>query len=107
MRRAWIAGVLAGAAAIAGAALFALAPDPGARPSAPAATAAPLPEPSLAEAIARLSDEAPPLLREDAPLTIEVSFQPIPEPGTGALLALGLALLPRLARSAGACHPAR
>jgi hypothetical protein len=107
MRRGGIAGGLAGGAAIVCAALFALASDPAAKASAPAVTAAPAPEPSLAEAIALLGGETPPLPREYAPPTIDVPVQPIPEPGTGALAALGLALLPRLARSRAACHPAR
>jgi hypothetical protein len=107
MRRTGIAGVLAGGAAIACAALFALAPGSAVRPPVPEWTTAPSPEPSLAEAIALLGAEIPPLPREYAPPTIDVPFQPIPEPGTGALVALGLALRPRLARSRAACHPAR
>ena len=107
MRRAGIAGVLAGGATIACAALFALAPHPAAKAPAPEWTAAPSREPTLAEAIALLGGETPPLPSEYAAPTLDVPFQPSPEPGTGALVALGLALLPRLARSRGACHPAR
>jgi hypothetical protein len=96
------AGAVAGASALA--ALLALAPP--SAPSAPAPVRAQR-DPSLAEAVARLADEVPPLPREYAPVAIQVPFQPIPEPGTGALAALGLALLSRLARPLRACHPAR
>jgi hypothetical protein len=49
-----------------------------------------------------------------APLDLDVlgappapALQPIPEPGTAPLVLLGIALLARLARRSGACHPAR
>jgi hypothetical protein len=103
MRWAGVAGIATGGAALALAGLLALAPSPARlpRPSAPPA------DPGLEEAIAQLSGESPPLPREYATAGIDVAFQPLPEPGTGALVALGLTLLPRLARSRAACHPAR
>ena len=104
MRWVGIAGVVGGASALALAALLALAP-----PSAPPAPA-PIraqPDPGVAEAVALLAGETPPFPREYAPVAIQVPFQPIPEPGSGALVALGLALLARLARPLRACHPAR
>jgi hypothetical protein len=99
-----VTGVVAGGSALALAALLALAPSPA--PPAPAPVRME-PDPSVAEAIARLSGETSPRSLVPTPALIEVPFQPIPEPGTGALVALGLAGLPRLARSRRACHPAR
>ena len=104
MRWIEVTGVVAGGSALGLAVLLALAPSPA--PSVPAPVRAE-PDPSVAEAIALLAGETSPRFLESMPVTIDVPFQPIPEPGTGALVALGLAGLPRLARFRRACHPAR
>ena len=105
MRKA-IAGGLAGAAVLALVAVQARMPATRRTTPAPV-SAPPSAETTLSAAIAYLEGETPIGRDRYVAAPTEQPIRLVPEPGTGALVALGLAALRVLARRGSACHPAR